>query len=196
MIGFTPGQVSHCVTGRNSISSEFAKNIAIAFPALNLEWIFTGKGEMLKQGYTPAFDDTARMLPPDATFFNSNLPLLIAAFESDESNLSSLILSESTTLNDLKNNVRGPSLRLLIRLRERWGISIDDMLFADLTHPGTMDDLKNKTGENLQIKQALETLTEKVKALEDWRHEKGQTTDTPKNTVDKDDIDNTTNPNQ
>lgn len=171
-IGVTPGQVSHCVTGRNSISAELAKSIAIAFPTLSLDWIFTGRGEMLKHSYATNDEAPKAEITPLTTLFNQNLPVLMRAFEMDDHNLSSLIVAEQSTLNDLLNGIRGPSLRLLIRLRDLWGVSIDDMLFTDLTHPGTMEDLKEKAGENLQIKQTLEKVLEKLEDLDKRDREK------------------------
>ena len=171
-IGITPGMVSHCVTGRNSISADVITNIVTAFPSLSLDWIFTGRGEMLKHIYATNDEAPKEEITPSTTFFNQNLPVLMRAFETDDHNLSSLIVAEQSTLNDLLNGIRGPSLRVLIRLRDLWGVPIDDMLFTDLTHPGTMDDLKEKAGENLQIKQTLEKVLEKLEDLDKRDREK------------------------
>lgn len=182
-IGISASMISFYVSGNQPFTGRLIEGITEFYPELNLDWLFHGRGDMIKLNYSET-------LEVFQTLFNKNLSILIKAFEPDENNLSSLILSESTTLNDLKNNVRGPSLRLLIRLRERWGISIDDMLFTDLTHPGAMDNLKEKAGENLQIMQALENihlLMEKVNDLEKRDQEKGKLIDDLKNTIQKDD---------
>lgn len=184
-IGVTPGQVSHVATGRNSISAELAKSIAIAFPELSWDWVFVGRGEMLKHSYTSPDESPREEIAPTTTFFNRNLPVLLRAFEMDSNNLSSIIAEQSSiTLNDLVNGNRGPSLQLLIRLRELWGIPIDDMLFTDLTYPGTMDDLKEKAGENLQIKQTLEKVLEKLEDLDKRDQEKQKAIERLKKTLD------------
>lgn len=182
-IGVTPGQVSHVATGRNSISAELAKSIAIAFPELSWDWVFVGRGSMLKHSYT-ASDESPREEIAPITTFNRNLPVLLRAFEMDSNNLSSLIAEQSSNFNDLVNGIRGPSLLLLIRLRELWGVSIDDMLFTDLTLPGTMDDLKEKAGENLQLKQTLEKVLEKLEDLDKRDQEKQKAIERLKKTLD------------
>jgi len=47
-LGYTNGSVFYQIeTGRNGISSNFAKRISDAYPEINYEWILTGRGTML-----------------------------------------------------------------------------------------------------------------------------------------------------
>lgn len=162
--GISPSMISFYVLGSQPFTGRLIEAITEFYPELSLDWLYYGRGEMLKHSYTAEMQEET---PPVDTFFNRNLPILIRAFEMESDNLPSIIAEQSSiTLNDLVNGNRGPSLRLLIRLRELWGIPIDDMLFTDLTHPGTMDDLKEKSTENLQIKQQMERLLSKMQELE------------------------------
>ena len=53
-IGVTKASVSHIIAGRNKPGFEFIESIARIYPALNLEWLITGKGRMYK---SPASDE-------------------------------------------------------------------------------------------------------------------------------------------
>lgn len=53
--------ISHIMAGRNMPSYEFIVNTMKAYPALNIEWLLTGNGEMYKNGNVtenkPIMDD-------------------------------------------------------------------------------------------------------------------------------------------
>ena len=167
--GISPSMISFYVLGSQPFTGRLIEAMTEFYPDLSLDWLYHGRGEMIKHNYAA---ETNEEIPLEQTFFNQNLPVLMRAFETDDHNLSSLIVAEQSTLNDLLNGIRGPSLRVLIRLRDLWGVPIDDMLFTDLTHPGTMEDLKEKAGENLQIKQTLEKVLEKLEDLDKRDREK------------------------
>lgn len=48
-IGVARASVSHILAGRNKPGFDFIENMSKRFPALNLEWLITGKGKMYKQ---------------------------------------------------------------------------------------------------------------------------------------------------
>lgn len=52
-IGVARGSVSHILKGRNKPGFEFIESMARHYPALNLDWLVTGKGRMFK-GPEPA----------------------------------------------------------------------------------------------------------------------------------------------
>ena len=56
-LGVARASISHIVSGRNKPGFDFLENMAVNFPALNLEWLITGKGRMYK----------GRDVSPDAT---------------------------------------------------------------------------------------------------------------------------------
>ncbi len=58
-IGVARGSVSHILAGRNKPGFDFLLNTAKAYPALNLEWLITGKGRMYGGSKAPSslFDD-------------------------------------------------------------------------------------------------------------------------------------------
>jgi len=47
-IGVARASVSHIIAGRNKPGFDFVEKMARAFPALNIEWLITGKGKMYK----------------------------------------------------------------------------------------------------------------------------------------------------
>lgn len=47
-IGVARASVSHILAGRNKPGFDFIENMARHYPALNLEWLVTGKGKMYK----------------------------------------------------------------------------------------------------------------------------------------------------
>jgi len=47
-IGVARASVSHIISGRNKPGFDFVEKMARAFPALNVEWLITGRGKMYK----------------------------------------------------------------------------------------------------------------------------------------------------
>ena len=65
-IGVARASVSHILAGRNKPGFDFIQNMARQYPALNLEWLITGKGKMFSSSAaapTSLFDDEN---PPEA----------------------------------------------------------------------------------------------------------------------------------
>ena len=58
-IGVARASVSHILAGRNKPGFDFLLSMSRQYPALNLEWLITGKGKMFNSGTAPAtlFDD-------------------------------------------------------------------------------------------------------------------------------------------
>jgi len=48
------GSVSHILSGRNKPGYDFLESLLLHYPALNLEWLLTGKGKMYRE---PGADD-------------------------------------------------------------------------------------------------------------------------------------------
>ena len=53
-IGVARASVSHILAGRNRPGFDFIESMAKRYPALNLEWLITGKGKMYKVDFTPS----------------------------------------------------------------------------------------------------------------------------------------------
>lgn len=49
-IGVARASISHIVAGRNKPGFDFIESLSRHFPALNLEWLITGKGKMYSDG--------------------------------------------------------------------------------------------------------------------------------------------------
>ena len=47
-IGVARGSISHILSGRNKPSFDMIEKMAVCYPALNIEWLITGKGKMYK----------------------------------------------------------------------------------------------------------------------------------------------------
>jgi transcriptional regulator with XRE-family HTH domain len=64
IIGVQPSSISHILSGRNKPGFDLIHKILINFPALNADWLITGKGHMYKlhAAQMDLFSDT-----PDAT---------------------------------------------------------------------------------------------------------------------------------
>ena len=45
-IGVARGSISHILSGRNKPSFDLIEKMAACYPALNIEWLITGKGKM------------------------------------------------------------------------------------------------------------------------------------------------------
>jgi len=48
-IGVARASISHIMSGRNKPGFDFILSMAKCFPALNIDWLITGKGKMYKQ---------------------------------------------------------------------------------------------------------------------------------------------------
>ena len=60
-LGVARASISHIIAGRNKPGFDFIENMARYYPALNLEWLITGKGKMYKsqETKTPVYDDNS-----------------------------------------------------------------------------------------------------------------------------------------
>ena len=55
------GSVSHILSGRNKPGYEFLESLALHYPSLNMDWLFTGKGSMYKDA------NASENVPQEAT---------------------------------------------------------------------------------------------------------------------------------
>ena len=62
-IGVARASISHILAGRNKPGFDFIESTARHFPALNLEWLITGRGRMYNGAIT-APDAPAGSIPP------------------------------------------------------------------------------------------------------------------------------------
>ena len=66
--------VSHVLAGRNKPGYDFIRSISEHYPALNIEWLITGKGKMYKQeSPAPTPSSPAKLQESASTLFNDNL---------------------------------------------------------------------------------------------------------------------------
>ena len=61
------GSVSHILSGRNKPGYEFLESLVLHYPALNLDWLLTGKGPMYKGSEIgPESSSAQDFVPPQA----------------------------------------------------------------------------------------------------------------------------------
>ena len=60
------GSVSHILSGRNKPGYEFLESLALHYPALNIDWLLTGKGSMSKDA---SLWDSASQASPEPELF-------------------------------------------------------------------------------------------------------------------------------
>lgn len=136
-------EVSRIKSDKREISPALAYKIAKSHNEIRMEWMVDGTGEMLKVEKTPG--ESWPLGAEEGYFFPSNLSVLIEMLKID--NLPSLIPISQQVITDLISGTRRPSVALLIRLREVFGVAIDTMLLSDLQLPENMEHLKNTQPE-------------------------------------------------
>lgn len=65
------GSVSHILSGRNKPGYEFLESLALHYPSLNMDWLFTGKGSMYKDASST---ETAPLEAPGTLFSQPQTP--------------------------------------------------------------------------------------------------------------------------
>lgn len=66
-IGVARASISHILAGRNKPGFDFIESTARHFPALNLEWLITGRGRMYNSTKTAPDAPAEPISPPPAT---------------------------------------------------------------------------------------------------------------------------------
>ena len=72
-IGVARASVSHILSGRNRPGFDFIEGMARNYPALNIDWLITGRGKMYNVGVSQASEPTAET--PDSGLFSADTPL-------------------------------------------------------------------------------------------------------------------------
>lgn len=104
-IGVARASVSHILAGRNKPGFDFLVNMSRQYPALNLEWLITGKGKMFSggTGSTLFDDDENPAISAPQTGVQENTQTAKAAQEKPEPKASTIDVS--TQIFDTKRNV-------------------------------------------------------------------------------------------
>ena len=66
-IAFNRSTISHLVSGRNKPSIDFILKVVEVYPAVSLEWLLTGKGQMLKAESLDTVNHTTEKSIPTET---------------------------------------------------------------------------------------------------------------------------------
>lgn len=104
-IGVARASVSHILAGRNKPGFDFLVNMSRQYPALNLEWLITGKGKMFSggTGSTLFDDDENQAISAPQPGVQENSQTAKAAQEKPEPKASTIDVS--TQIFDTKRNV-------------------------------------------------------------------------------------------
>lgn len=77
IIGIQRSGLSHILSGRNKPGFEFIQKLLMKFPAVNAEWLITGKGKMYKEqsSFTPDLKQEVLATPQisDYTLFSTEI---------------------------------------------------------------------------------------------------------------------------
>lgn len=173
---FPSSNLSLIIKGKRDIPRKLLDGLSNWKPEINIEWLLTGEGQMLKlQKVGNLSPNENEPLEASATKFSSNLRALMSYHGVDAQGLSPLIELSPEVITQLLEQQCGPSLAILLRLRQHWDISIDALLFQDLSDPENMqNDLKEiVTVEQLRdFMKAFEDLKMKVEKLEKQSEER------------------------
>lgn len=67
-INVARGGITHILSGRNKPGYDFIVNTIAAYPALNIEWLLTGKGKMYKDSNVPDSESDYGTFDEDSLF--------------------------------------------------------------------------------------------------------------------------------
>lgn len=105
-IGVARASVSHILSGRNRPGFDFLLNMSKAYPALNLEWLITGKGRMYGGGKpsTSIFEDEEASAERGSSHSAETRPALTYAVRTDkaQSDIYAIQAKADTSANDIK----------------------------------------------------------------------------------------------
>jgi transcriptional regulator with XRE-family HTH domain len=126
--------VSNILSGRRNVSQKTIEKISKWKPEINIEWLLSGRGTMLK----PESVGERKYKPPDLPEFWANL----AHIES-----LGLLTGQGgypppltdTLIRSMLEGLTGVDLEVLLALRQHTGLALDDLLFMDLTNEELME---------------------------------------------------------
>lgn len=97
-IGVARASISHILAGRNKPGFDFIESTARHFPALNLEWLITGRGRMYNSAKTVS-DAPAGTIPPPPAASDESL------FEEPEYHPEKPVFPSPTPQNTFNNSL-------------------------------------------------------------------------------------------
>lgn len=142
-------------------------------PDIDINWLLSGEGEMLKSGFGPK-----KYKPPEPYRFPyliSNLIHLRQVGLLAADNLPSDDIQ--TSLIHIEEGRIAPTLDMLLFIREHAGIGIDDLLFIDLSTEenmkqaietvATLKKVREHQRESEEIREALKTMQKMLEEMQE-----------------------------
>lgn len=148
------------------LSKANLRSIAKRYTQISPGWLLTGEGEMLK---LPDFEKkTDEDWPLEAALverFSSNLRALVARKEMLTHNLAPLINIQHATLNQLLEGSRAPTLSMVVRLHHALEVSLDALLFGDLTSDNLMGEI-TESGRIARLEAMMEEILKRLEKMD------------------------------
>lgn len=86
-LGVARANISHILSGRNKPGFDFIEKLLRAYPALNLDWLVTGKGKMYKSAGQPVKEEPTPLPQSDELFDNEEESINFEALENQDDSL-------------------------------------------------------------------------------------------------------------
>ena len=86
-LGVARANISHILSGRNKPGFDFIEKLLRAYPALNLDWLVTGKGKMYKSTGQPVKEEPTPLLQSEELFDNEEESINFEALENQDDSL-------------------------------------------------------------------------------------------------------------
>ena len=128
IIGIQRSGMSHILSGRNKPSFDFIQKLLLKFPALNSEWLITGKGKMYKDNQAVNYQNyTNTVLPETGESVENHQET--KEIQQDRGLFETSELSENSIIGSGKEDVRNYSRQIVKMI-----LIYSDGTFSDFRH--------------------------------------------------------------
>lgn len=128
IIGIQRSGMSHILSGRNKPSFDFIQKLLLKFPALNSEWLITGKGKMYKDNQVVNYQNYTNTVLPEADESVENHQEA-KEIQQDRGLFENSELSENSIIGSGKEDVRNNSRQIVKMI-----LIYSDGTFSDFRH--------------------------------------------------------------
>lgn len=128
IIGIQRSGMSHILSGRNKPSFDFIQKLLLKFPALNSEWLITGKGKMYKDNQVVNHQNYTNTVLPEADESVENHQEA-KEIQQDRGLFENSELSENSIIGSGKEDVRNYSRQIVKMI-----LIYSDGTFSDFRH--------------------------------------------------------------
>jgi transcriptional regulator with XRE-family HTH domain len=165
-LGYKKSYFDQMLSGNNNVSESVLLKLSKNYKEVNLNWILTGEGEMMLsdidlltfqfEAITEKFANNFRLLRENEGLTQGEMAQILGLYEGK--------------IQDMEAGRAGPSLAIMVSLRNLYNIRIDDMLFSDMQGDGIDRAYLSYTDE-VRAKEMEEIMEEVRKEVELIRKE-------------------------